>query len=205
VFLVNLPNSRETVITAVEPSPERSDPQIVAIEAVSSILGARLGTVLRDNNHWASAAGTYVLDTKGRQPFAAFAFVQKDKTAHAMRAMSNELNGIRGTRPPSDAELRLARDRLIRPLSGANQTSAEIARAYAEILTHGLPDDDWNGLPSRADALTLAQTQAAANSLVHPESLTWVVVGDLSVIETEVRELGLGKVQVIDVDGNLVR
>ena len=38
--------------------------------------------------------------------------------------------------------------------------------------------------------------------LLHPEQMTWVVVGDSSVIEPSVRALGLGEVQIVDVDGN---
>jgi hypothetical protein len=41
--------------------------------------------------------------------------------------------------------------------------------------------------------------------LVHPEALTWIVVGDLSVIETNVRRLDLGEVKVLDTDGHVLR
>ena len=34
-----------------------------------------------------------------------------------------------------------------------------------------------------------------------PGQLTWVVVGDLDVIEAEVRALQLGEIRIVDVDG----
>jgi hypothetical protein len=40
--------------------------------------------------------------------------------------------------------------------------------------------------------------------VIHPDHLTWVIVGDLSKIEKPVRALNLGDVQVIDTDGNPV-
>ena len=40
--------------------------------------------------------------------------------------------------------------------------------------------------------------------LVHPDSLTWVVVGDLSKIEKPVRALNFGEVTVLDTDGKPV-
>ena len=40
---------------------------------------------------------------------------------------------------------------------------------------------------------------------VHPEALTWIVVGDLSVIETNVRKLDIGEVKVLDTDGHVLR
>jgi hypothetical protein len=44
----------------------------------------------------------------------------------------------------------------------------------------------------------------AAAKTLDPKALTWVVVGDLSKIESEVRALGLGEVRIIDADGNPV-
>jgi hypothetical protein len=40
--------------------------------------------------------------------------------------------------------------------------------------------------------------------LVHPEALTWIVVGDLATIEANVRALDLGEVTVLDTDGRIV-
>jgi len=41
--------------------------------------------------------------------------------------------------------------------------------------------------------------------VVHPEELTWVVVGDRSKIEAGIRELNWGEVQLLDADGKLVK
>ena len=49
--------------------------------------------------------------------------------------------------------------------------------------------------------LSKAQLDAAGASLVKPEELTWIVIGDLAKIEAGVRELGLGEVIVLDADG----
>ena len=50
----------------------------------------------------------------------------------------------------------------------------------------------------RLEALTDAEIHAAAREVYHPESMTWVIVGDLSKIEAPLRELGLGSVQVLE-------
>jgi hypothetical protein len=39
---------------------------------------------------------------------------------------------------------------------------------------------------------------------VHPEALTWVIVGDLAKIEKGVRALNIGEVTILDVDGKVV-
>ena len=52
-------------------------------------------------------------------------------------------------------------------------------------------------------ALTSAEVNQAAARLIHPDALTWVVVGDLSKIEAKVRALNFGEVTVIGTDGKV--
>jgi zinc protease len=90
-------------------------------------------------------------------------------------------------------------------LPGNTETSGEVASAYADILTYGLPDTYLNDFAGKVQSLTVTQLQAAAVRLIHPEALTWVVVGDLAIIESSVRKLGWGSVQVLDADGERLR
>ena len=57
---------------------------------------------------------------------------------------------------------------------------------------------------ARIQALTPAKVNAAA-ATIKPDSLTWIIVGDLSKIETPIRQLKLGDVKVVDADGKVVR
>ena len=50
-----------------------------------------------------------------------------------------------------------------------------------------------------------ANVQAMAKDTLKPDQMTWVIVGDLAKIESEVRALKLGEVKVVDADGNPVR
>ena len=70
-------------------------------------------------------------------------------------------------------------------------------------LRYGRPDDYIVKYKARNEAMTAADVQAAARTLV-PESLMYVVVGDLSKIESSVRALDLGQVTVLDADGKPV-
>ena len=65
-----------------------------------------------------------------------------------------------------------------------------------------LPDDYWNDYAELVGGLDVAEVNAAAKRLLQPARMTWVVVGDLGVIEAEVRALAFGDVRIVDVDGN---
>ena len=57
----------------------------------------------------------------------------------------------------------------------------------------------------KVEALSPADLQTAAAQLIHPDALTWVVVGDLAAIEAPIRKLSIGEVKVLDADGNVLR
>ena len=90
-------------------------------------------------------------------------------------------------------------------LPGNNETSGEVAGSYADVITYGLRDTYWNDYVGEVNAMTPARLRSAARKLVRPEAITWVIVGDLSKIEEGVRKLGLGDVQVLDVDGKVLK
>jgi zinc protease len=209
VFLVNRTGAEQSLIMGVELAPPRSDPDNVALETVNTVLGggfiSRINMNLREDKHWSYGAGSSLIDAKGQRPFAAIALVQTDKTAESMREMLKELRDLIGTRQPTDKEIRFAKDMLVRTLPGSNETSSEVASSYADILTYGLPDNYLNEFAGKIDALVPEQLQAAAAKLVHPDAMTWIVVGDLSSIEANVRKLDIGEVKVVDSDGKVIR
>ena len=61
-----------------------------------------------------------------------------------------------------------------------------------------------NDLVGDLNTLTPAMVNESSGRLVHPDSLTWVVVGDLSKIEKPVRALNFGELTVLDTDGKPV-
>jgi zinc protease len=209
VFLVNRTGAEQSLVMGVQLAPPRSDPQNIAFETVNTVLGggfvSRINMNLREEKHWSYGAGTVLIDAKGQRPFAATALVQTDRTADSMREMAKELRDLLGSRPPTDTEIRFAKDTLVRALPGRHETSGEVAHSYADILTFGLPDNYLNEFVGQVESLTPAELQSAAAKLVHPEAVTWLVVGDLAVIEDSVRKLGFGDVQVLDADGKRLR
>jgi zinc protease len=209
VFLVNRTSSEQSLVMAVELAPPRATPENAALETVNTILGgsfiSRINMNLREEKHWSYGAGSNLIDAKGQRPFVASALVQTDKTAESIAEMMKELRDLVGTRQPTAQEIRFAKDNMVRALPGRNETLSQVAGSYADILTYGLPDNYLNNLVGEIEALTPTQLQAAGAELVHPQALTWIVVGDLSVIEASVRALQLGEVRVLDTDGHIVR
>ena len=208
VFLVDRPGAEQSQILAVTVGPTRADPDHIRFVALDTLLGgnfvSRLNMNLREDKHWSYGAGTRITDAVGQGTFRAGGGVQTDKTAESMVEIRKELRDVIGARKPDDAELKFAKDSIAIALPGNNETSGEIADSYAEIVTYGLKDTYWNDFVGDLTALTPADVNASAGKLVHPDALTWVVVGDLSKIEKPIRALNFGEVTVLDADGKAV-
>ena len=209
IFLVNRTGSEQSLIFAVQLAPPRSDPANVAFETVNTVLGgsfiSRINMNLRQDKHWSYGAGSSLIDAKGQRPFVVSALVQTDKTAESMQETLKELRGLAGARQATDVEIRAAKDALVLTLPGSNETAREVASSYADILTFGLPDSYLNEYVDKVEGLSAADLQSAAAQLIHPDAMTWVIVGDLSAIEAPIRKLSIGEVKVLDADGKVLR
>ena len=53
-------------------------------------------------------------------------------------------------------------------------------------------------LKGKYESLTVDDLHAAADEVIHPQSMTWLIVGDLEKIEQPIRDMNLGEVQIIE-------
>ncbi len=206
VYLVDRPGSEQSVIMAGHLIGKRDRADDVAVNALNDILGgaftSRVNMNLREDKGWSYGADTVVVQTQAQRPFLAIAPVQADRTAAAMQEIKREIAEFAGANAATEAEVATSKRRSTLTLPGRWETSNAVARDIAELVRYGLPDDYWNSYAELVNGLDAADVRAAAERLLQPERMTWVVVGDLDVIEAEVRALRFGEVRIIDVDGN---
>jgi len=81
---------------------------------------------------------------------------------------------------------------------------AAVAGSLIKMERFGLPEDYYQKYAGKLTALELADVVRMAKTVVLPESMTWVIVGDRAKIEKGIRELKWGQVKFLDADGNVV-
>ncbi len=69
---------------------------------------------------------------------------------------------------------------------------------------YGRPLDYAATLTDRYEALRLSDLQSAAEDIVQPDSLTWIVVGDLEQIRGQVEALDIAPIEIWDDNGRVV-
>ncbi len=202
IYLRDRPGSEQATVIAGNVAPPKSSAEDTAMETVNAILGgmfnSRLNLNLREDKHWSYGARSVLLDARAQQPFFAYASVQIDKTAPAMQEMLSEVRGIQNNDPPTASELSAAQANLVRSLPGENETSAELAGTLTESVIFDLPDDYYADYIDRVQALENEALETAADEMLSPGAMTWVVVGDLDKIEAPIRALGWGEVTVLE-------
>lgn len=208
VVLVDRPGSEQSFIIAGHVMAPRSDERELAIQAMNTSFGgsftSRVNLNLREDKAWSYGVRSIIVDTMKQRPFITYAPVQTDKTAASMLELDREFREIRSSRPVTAEEVSTSKRQDILGLPGRWETARAVMSDIAEIVRFGLAEDYWRQYPALVEAVDVAEVNAAARALLAPDSLTWVVVGDLALIEADIRALNLGPVELMDADGNLL-
>ena len=208
VFLMNRPAAEQSYIIAAQLIDAKRDAGELAIEAMNDILGgnftSRINMNLREDKAWSYGARTTIVDTKAQRPFIVLAPVQSDQTGPSISEIVKEINNLLDDQPITSEEVSTSKKRSTLTLPGRWETARAVAGDIAELVRFDLPDDYWDQYAELVDELDPGAVNAAAREVLAPDRLTWVIVGDLALIESQVRALNLGTVQVIDTDGNIM-
>jgi zinc protease len=121
-----------------------------------------------------------------------------------MAEIYREVSQIRGDRPPTADEVARAKDKKTLTLAGQWETAGAVADSLEEMVRFDLPDNYWEEYPDMVRSLSDDQISDAADDVLRPDNMVWVVVGDRAEIESKIEELGYGNIVLMDADGNVL-
>lgn len=205
VYLIDKPGALQSIIIGGNIAPPTANPSEIAIQAMNDGLGgmfsSRINANLREDKHWSYGTSTFLWGARAQRPWITFAPVQTDKTKESLAELNKELRGILGDRPLTQVELAMVQDSETLSLPGSRETQEEVGDSINDLVQYGLPDDYYETMSGKVRALKTTDVASAAKTIVHPDNLIWVIVGDRSKIEAGVKELGLGEMKFLSPDG----
>jgi len=208
IYLIDKPGAVQSMILAGHIAPPRANPNETAIDVMNTILGgaftSRLNMNLREDKHWAYGAQTMLLGAKGQRTFLAYAPVQSDKTKESLVEIDKELRAMIKDRPATDEEIAKTKLNLTLSLAGDRETKAGVLSDLVDITRYGLPEDYFTTYAQRVNAIEKKDISAAAEIVLRPTKMAYVVVGDRAQVEKGLRELGFGEVKMMDANGNVL-
>ena len=205
VYLIDKPGALQSTIVATHVSEPGGQQEDIAIETVLTNFGgmatSRLNRNLRLDKHWSYGTSGGLRAARGQRPFMVLAPVQTDKTKESMIEINKEIRGVAGERLLEGEEYASIMRNMTMRLPARFSTLQSLENAAARIYNYGLPVDYYSTYAAKVKALTDAQLNDAAKKFIHPEEITWIVVGDLSKVEKGIAELNYGEIMRLNTDG----
>jgi zinc protease len=205
IFLINRPDAAQTVVAEILPGPPRSSPDYysftLANEVWGGAVGARLGMNIREDKGYSYGVFSIPAPDQKYTMWRAAGGVQTNKTKESVVEFEKELKYIAGDKPVSDKELDDAKHTLVRGYAQQFESMDRVAGQIQELWSLGLPMSELQREPDELEKATLNSVNAVAQTYAKPSGATLLLVGDLS-IEAGVRELNLGEIVLLDVEGN---
>ncbi|MEO6525863.1 MAG: pitrilysin family protein [Gemmatimonadaceae bacterium] len=206
VYILDRPGADQSYVLAGQLiAPKANDDELpfqLFNDAFGGAFVSRINMNLRENKHWSYGAFSFPIDARGQRMWMVMAPVQTDKTKESLAEVVRELREAVADKPMAAAEIADAKDRMVKQLAGRWETGGEVAGALSEIETYGLPKDYYSTYADVVRKASDAEVNAAARKFVVPTQLVWVVIGDRAKIESGIKELKLGDVQILDADGH---
>ena len=207
VVIVDKPGAPQTALEAFGLGVPANSPDLQTLQVMNYVLGgsfaSRINMNLREVHGYTYGANSGYLNYRAGGEFVAGGLVKTYVTGPAATQLMYEIKRF-PTAPPTEAELKEAKEARIQSLPGQFETSGAIAGSISSIFLYDRPLDYYATLPAKYQAVTAADVQRVATEDVHPDQLIIVAAGDRTKIEPQLKEANLGPVEVRDINGKLV-
>jgi zinc protease len=207
IALIDKPGAPQTALAALGVGVPASSPDLPKLQVANYILGgsfgSRINMNLREVHGYTYGANSFFRTYRAGGMFFAGGLIRTDATAAAAKEMMGEITRF-PTNPPTDAELKAAKDAEIQSLPGDFATTESIAGALRGIFLYNRPLNYYATLPGKYRAVTATDVESVAKEDLHPGQLVIVAAGDRTQIEQPLKETNLGKVVLYDLNGDKI-
>ena len=207
IYLVDRPGSAQSTVSIGHIGLDRMHADYFPVMIMNSILGggftSRINMNLREDKGYTYGARSGFSFRRGAGPFSASSDVRTADTKASIIEFMKELNDIRSGRPVTQAELDYNKQSIIRRYPAGFETVGAISNQLANLITYGLPDSYFNDYIAKVNSVTVADVNRVAKQYLDPSKMAIVIVGDRSVVEPGLKELGY-PLYLLDTEGNQV-
>ena len=207
MVLVDKPGAPQTALAVVSMGPRAADPKAASANVMNAAMGglftSRINNQLREVKGY--TYGIYSNYDMGQQvgSFGVRGSVRTDVTGAALIDMFKEIDGMRA-KPMGLDELNRVRNAQLLALPGLFDTNRAVVDGYANDWVRGLPADSIVKLPAKLAAVTAASALDAAQTLVDPNGLIVVAVGDKAKVLPQLEAWGRKPLEMRDSSGKLL-
>jgi zinc protease len=206
LVLVDTPGAPQSQVRLGIPGPMRSTPDYPSLVVMNEILGgafsSRINLNLREQHGYTYGAFSRIRALAQGGWIVSGAGVRTEVTGPAVGEMVKEVTRMPEA-PVTPQELALAKSSLVRALPSDFETTSGTVGMLSEIPIYNLGLNYYPEFTKKVDAVTDANVKDVAKKYLLPDKTLVVVVGDRKVIESSLKGLNLGEIEIRDADGNV--
>jgi predicted Zn-dependent peptidase len=195
IILIDRPASPQSIIFAGRVLPQKGTDDLVVLNAANEVFGgsflSRINTNLRETKGWSYGVSSLIRAPLDRTAFMIYAPVQADRTGDSITELRSDLKAFTSGKGVTGEELERLINGNVRELPGRFETSSDVLGGIVDIVEHNRPDDYYETLAARYEALKAADLDQAALAALTGGDLVYVVVGDAKVVKPQLDKLGL--------------
>ncbi|WP_120717456.1 M16 family metallopeptidase [Tsuneonella amylolytica] len=195
IVLIDRPASPQSQIYAARILPFKGTDDLVTLRAANEVFGggflSRINTNLRETKGWSYGVSSQVGDNQQSSYFLIGAPVQADRTGDSIVELRKDLASYTGGKGVTKEELERLINGNVRELPGSFETSQDVLGAIIQIVEKNRPDDYYETLAARYEALKAGDLDQAALASLKGDDLVFVVVGDAKTVRPQLEKLGL--------------
>jgi zinc protease len=204
VVIVDKPGSPQTQLRVASIGAPRSSPDFRPMQVMNLALGglfsSRINMNLREEHGYTYGASSQFSFRRAAGPFQIASGVRTDVTAASVSEIFKEVRGM-VEKPVSAEELQKAKDSLSNSLPGAFESSANAVNNFSNVFIYNLGLDYYTRYAEQVNGVTTDQALAVSKKYLVPANMVVIAVGDRAKIESELRKLDLGAVEIRDAEG----
>ncbi len=193
------------MVMQILPAPKRKTEDYYALRLADAVwgggFGTRLNLNLREDKGYSYGVFSFPSFYSKYGVWQSSGGVQTNKTKESVVEFVKELKFFAGDKPISDQKLANAKANRVRGYAQQFESLGRIADQIAQLWADDLPMSEMQRETNEIEKATLASVNAAAQKYAVPGGVTLLLVGELSKIEAGVRELNLGEIVILDVEG----
>lgn len=201
VFFIEKPDVTQANIAMAHIGIEQKNPDYFAVVVMNEVLGGgfsgRLANEIRTKRGLAYSVGGGLGAGLERPGLMRLTMQTKSASVFdAIAAMKSEVQGIID-RPPSDEEMKLAKDSILNSFVFNYDSKAGVLAQQMTYAYYGLPADYLDSYRANIEKVGAADVTRVAKAYVHPDDLTVLVVGRAADFPKPIDSLG--KVTPVDI------
>jgi predicted Zn-dependent peptidase len=188
VTLLDRPNAVQSTLVFGLPTAGPTSTDYTALEVTDAILGgtfgSRITTNIREQKGYTYSPFSYIATHYHDAYWAEQADVTTAVTGASLKEIVGEIDRLQREPPPA-RELSGIKNNMVGTFTLKNASRGGIIGQLEFVDLQGLGDDYLTGYVRRVMAVTPAEVQRTARTLLRPERMALVVVGDRKTVEPQ--------------------